>query len=165
MTLPLSAPTLRSLNYFHQDLEDLFQQYRSSVLDKDLKKARTLWEVYERALLGHIREEDEILLPIYRQRAAPQRGGSPDLFVGEHQKIVEWLGRLKLRLSRLIPSSPAKDILALLDDQAFFKKLLEHHTQRENHIFYPELDRLVSPEEKTALLRLLSFKLGDEDPA
>ncbi len=165
MTLPLSAPTLRGLNHFHRDLEELFQRYRSAVLDKDLKTARTFWKIYEQALLGHIREEDEILLPIYRQRAAPQRGGSPDLFVGEHQKIIEWVGRLKLRLSRLSSASPAKDILALLDDQAFFKKLLEHHTQRENHIFYPELDRLVSSEEKTALLRLLSFKLGDEDPA
>jgi len=153
------------LNRIHRQLGELFFRHQEALLDGDLPRAQALWKDYEAALVAHLDEEDQILFPLYRDRVVPPpRGGAPDNFTGEHQKIREWLGRLKLRLSRLgSAKSKNRERLALLDDEAFFKKFLQHHALREDRIFYPALDRVVSDREKAALARLLSFKLEDQE--
>src|SRR5579859_714086 len=90
------------LNRIHRQLGDVFFQHQRALLENDLSKARALWKIYETALSAHLNEENKILFPLYRDRVVPPpRGGAPDNFTGEHQKIREWMGRLKLRLSRL----------------------------------------------------------------
>ncbi len=56
-----------------------------------------------------------------------------------------------------------KDAIALLDDEAHFKKFMEHHSLREDRILYPELERMTSKKEKAALCRLLSFSVDSFD--
>ena len=48
-----------------------------------------------------------------------------------------------------------------MDDEAHFKKYMEHHALREDRIFYPEVERVTTPEEKLGLARLLTFSLED----
>lgn len=158
---------LSGLNQVHQELDELFLQHQIAVLHCDCAKAKDLLASYERGLSLHMKEENEILLPLYRDRAVNIRGGDTAIFSGEHEKIVEWLGRLKLRLTRIAAIDPLpKAVLGLLDDEAHFKKFVEHHTLRENRILYPELDRVTTPSEKAGLVRLLTFSLRDmDDPA
>ena len=153
------------LRQIHQEIEDVFFRHQEALLKGDYPIAKELLKGYEEFLLHHMKEEEEILLPLYRQRAGQMRGGDAEVFVLEHKKIVEWLGRLKMRLSRLWPVPvDKKEVIALLDDEAQFKKFMEHHSLREDRIFYPELDRIVTEAERTHLLRLLTFSLEDYNP-
>jgi len=162
MSLPDEG--LLALNRIHRQLEEIFFRHQAAVLNGDGAQARSLLGDYETGLSIHMREEDEILMPLYRERATPIRGGDAEIFTGEHGKIFERLDVLRLRLSRItLTHSPAGDILALLDDEAYFKKFMEHHTLRENRIFYPELERVTTPQEKAGLIRLLTFSLGGLD--
>ncbi len=159
---PTTHQTLADLNQVHRQLDQLFYQHQVAVLKNDIALAAKLLFKFEKALYYHIREEDEILMPLYREQASSIRGGDPDIFAGEHKKITEWLNRLNLRLERT--SSPAPDLkalLALLDDEAQFKKYMEHHTLREDRVFYPELDRVVGDKNRDPLLRLLTFSLDE----
>lgn len=159
MSLP-PPRCLSDLNHIHHELEEMFFRHQVAVLEADGPAARTLLNAYETALMGHLKEEEEILLPLYRERATSIRGGDPELFIQEHQKVDEWLNRLKLRLSRLDPVADLKNVIALLDDEAHYKKFMEHHSLREDRIFYPELERITSETEKAALFRLLTFSAG-----
>jgi iron-sulfur cluster repair protein YtfE (RIC family) len=150
--------SLLDLNRIHLELEEMFCRHQVALLKADYPAAKSLLKDFEENLLNHMKEEEDILLPLYRQRAGQVRGGDADIFVLEHKKIVEWLGRLKLRLSRLNPPEvDMKNLIALLDDEAHFKKYTEHHTLRENRIFYPEIERILDEKEKGHLLRLLTF--------
>ena len=103
-------------------------------------------------------------MPIYRDRAGQLRGGGYEVFAGEHLRLVEWLNRLKLRLKRIYPAGEDdRGLLALLDDEAHYKKFLEHHTLREDRILYPEVERVLTDSEKKGLLRLLTFTLNTSE--
>jgi hemerythrin-like domain-containing protein len=144
----------------HEELEALFHRHQEAVLAGRGNEARDLLGDYEKGLCRHVKEEEDILLPLYRERSARIRGGDAEVFSHEHKKICEWLGRLKLRLSRVLDSrSDPDETLALLDDEAHYKKYLEHHCLREDRILYPELERVVGQGEKAGLLRLLTFSL------
>lgn len=155
---PPSPHNILDLNRIHHDLEELFYFHQLSLLEADLNTAKAFLKKYEDVLLNHMEEEEEILLPIYRKRAVPERGGDADIFIQEHKKIIEWLGRLRLRFSRLdIHGKDKKNLILLLDDEAHFKKYVGHHSQREEHILYPALGRVIDEKETADLLRLLTF--------
>ena len=150
---------LSDINHIHIELSELFYHHQKALLQGDYPQAHLLMRQFEEAALTHMKEEEEILLPLYRQRATPIQGGDPEFFIQEHQKIVEFLSRLKFRLSRLTPSVDCKDLISLLDDEAHFKKYMEHHILREDRILYPEVERVVNDKERTALIRLLTYTL------
>ncbi len=163
--LPMTHRSIVELNQIHRQFEDLFNRHQVAILQNDFKEAAKLLGHYEKSLFLHMKEEEEILLPLYRKKAPAIRGGDPDIFAVEHKKIIEWLNRLKLRLRRawghsLDPEDPNL-VIALLDDEAQFKKYMEHHTLREDHIFYPEVDRLIGEKDRIHLLRLLTFSLEE----
>ena len=142
----------------------MFHLHQCAVLDRNFQKARSSLDFYEKALRYHIREEEDILLPLYRQRAVEVRGGDPDLFCLEHKKMFELLGRVRLRLSRITrDEGDYLDTLSLLDDETRYKQFTDHHFLREERILFPEMDRLTMEKEKNALLRILSFSLKEED--
>jgi hypothetical protein len=50
------------------------------------------------------------------------------------------------------PDGRKRGILWLLDRQATFKNLMEHHDLREANILYPALDRVTSEAERREIL-------------
>jgi iron-sulfur cluster repair protein YtfE (RIC family) len=159
--MDLTAPkSLLDLNKIHQELDALFFRHQVAILKADWPQAGLPLKIYEEALMSHLKEEEDILLPLYRERVTPIRGGDPEIFIQEHQKVDEWLKRIRLRISRLVPLPPPKDVIALLDDEAHFKKFMEHHSLREDRILYPELERVTSESEKFSLCRLLTFSVN-----
>ncbi len=154
--------TLLELNQIHLEMHDLFENHQVAILKGDYTQARAMLKTLGKALFNHMKEEDEILLPLYQQRAAQVHGGETEAFSSDHQKITEWFNRLVLRASRLSRSdSNWKEIIALFDDEAQFKKYMEQHSVRENRILYPELDRVVEEKEKNQLCRLLTYAIQD----
>ncbi len=156
---------ISDLNQIHREIDDIFFWHQSALLKNDLTAAKNLLTDYENIIMNHMREEEDVLLPLYRERAGQIRGGDWEIFFLEHKKILEWLNRLKLRLSRLNPPLvDTRDLLALLDDEGRFKQYLEHHSLREDRIFYPEIDRVLDEEEKKNLIKLLTFTLEEPSP-
>ena len=154
--------TITDLNQVHRQLEELFYRHQVALLQNHPTEAVELLQKYEKCVFHHMKEEEDILLPIYRQKGGELRGGDPELFFAEHKKIQEWLNRIRVRLQRLSPVEPDfKAVIALFDDEAYFKKYMEHHSLREDRIFYPELDRLLGEKDRLALLRLLSFSIEE----
>jgi hemerythrin-like domain-containing protein len=137
----------------HRVLKELFLQHQEALLDLDLPRAQERLEKFERKLLHHIWEEEELLLPVY-ERAGAIPGGSPVLFTGEHRRMKELLEDFKQALASLAgrPEELKRGVLWVLDRQATFKNLMEHHNLRETNIFYPALDRVTSETERREIL-------------
>ena len=137
----------------HKVLKELFLQHQEALLDLDLARAQERLEKFERKLLHHIWEEEELLLPIY-DRAGEIPGGPPILFTGEHKRMKELLADFKQALASLArrPENLKRGVLWVLDRQATFKNLMEHHNLRETNIFYPALDRVTSETERREIL-------------
>ena len=142
-----------SLLDLHKILKELFLQHQEALLDADLMRAVERLEEFERRLLRHIRDEEELLLPLY-ERAGAVPGGPPVLFTGEHKRMQELLAGFRQALSSLAQNSDGRKrgILWLLDRQATFKNLMEHHDLREAKILYPALDRVTSETERRDVL-------------
>lgn len=142
-----------SLLEIHKALKELFLQHQEALLDGELARAKERLDEFEHRLVHHIREEEELLLPVY-ERAGTVPGGPPVLFTGEHKRMRELLAGFKQALSSLEQNldSRKRGILWLLDRQATFKNLMEHHDLRETNILYPTLDRVTSEAERREIL-------------
>ncbi|MBI2895085.1 MAG: hemerythrin domain-containing protein [Deltaproteobacteria bacterium] len=148
-------PTFLKLVGVHERLSELFLLHQEALLAGDLALAKARLAEYELDLSAHMRAEEEILMPIY-ERAGEVPRGPAELFTGEHRKMLRFLRRFRDRLAELARSGrpPAtREVIALLDEEAPFKGLVEHHDLRERLILYPTLDRVTSEEERVELLR------------
>ena len=142
-----------SLLDIHKVLKEVFLQHQEALLDGNLVRAKERLAEFERRLLHHIWEEETLLLPVY-ERAGAIPGGPPVLYTGEHKRMQELLAGFKQTLSSLEqdPDTRKRGILWLLDRQATFKNLMDHHDQRETNILYPALDRVTSEAERREIL-------------
>lgn len=137
----------------HQQLEELFLQHQEDLLTLDLERAARELKDYEQKLVLHMRQEEDWLLPVF-ERAGPIPGGAIELFTGEHKKMRAFVVRFKETLAELKsrPADLKRRVIALFDQEALFKHLVEHHDAREESILYPTLDRITSEAEREELL-------------
>jgi hemerythrin-like domain-containing protein len=150
-----------SLLDIHKTLKEVFLQHQEALLDGDLGRAMERLSEFERRLLPHIRDEEDLLLPVY-ERAGGIPGGQPILFTGEHKRMRELLAGFQGALSALEqnPEGRKRGVLRLLDRQATFKSLMEHHDLREANILYPALDRVTSDAERREILARCGINRG-----
>ncbi|MBS1793098.1 MAG: hypothetical protein JSS81_04550 [Acidobacteria bacterium] len=144
---------LSELLLLHNDLDELFFAHQTALLHFEFDRALAILEDYERELWTHIRDEEDILMPVYKERASQPRGAGFQLFLDDHHRMSEFVKLLKPEIEKLAADpAPEKQLIWLLDRESFFKKLCGHHDKRETDIFYPEMDRITTDEEKLALL-------------
>src|SRR4029078_9708932 len=107
-----------------------------------------------------MRDEEELLLPIYVERAKPERGGRADFFLLEHEKMRRPLAHFCEQLPRLSEMpEPSRALIKLLDQETTYKHIVEHHDEREERHLYPLLEQLTTDAERQDLLaRLLHLK-------
>lgn len=140
----------------HRDLDQLFLEHQRALLRLNIKLAATLLDQYEKQLLDHIRDEEELMLPLYRDRAAIPVGGAPEIFTGEHEKLRQFLLLFREEMSKLEAADDLeKDVLFLIDSQHLFKRLLVHHDTREKKMLYPLLDEVTTQPERDSLFERL----------
>lgn len=137
----------------HRRLDDLFASHQEALLLREIERAGELLDAFERALVSHMRFEEEALFPVY-ERAGPIPGGGVGLYLAEHAKLLRFLGRIEEGLRTLAPGEPGapRRIVAVLDYEARFKNLMAHHDLRERNILYPTLDRVATDRERHELL-------------
>lgn len=143
-----------SLLETHEWLDEHFLLHQEALLARDLRLALELLEQVYEGQREHIRVEEEILLPVYA-RAGQIPGGNPEFYINEHRKMQAILGGFREVLPQLIEvgaDGSRRKIIELFDQGYWFKRLLEHHDQREENILYPVLDQVTNEEEREELL-------------
>ena len=140
----------------HEKLDEMFLRHQEALLASDVNRAIEILICYEAKLLSHMRDEEELLLPIYEARTERIPGGPAELFLGEHKKMRGFISEFHQGLSRMRAEEGhrlRRSIIALMDRQSMYKNLVEHHDHREKNILYPWLDRITTEEERAALLQ------------
>lgn len=150
---------LEPLLDLHQALDAMFWAHRVAVLQGRIPEALTALRRFAMHLVRHIDEEDALVLPLYAESPPAggfPRGGAPDIFRRDHERLRESLTRLELASEALLERADgeARDLarLALLDEERKFVDLLAHHDHRERAYLYPRLAELTTAAEQEVLL-------------
>jgi iron-sulfur cluster repair protein YtfE (RIC family) len=140
----------------HRQLDELFLEHQRALLRLDFKAATAALEAYETELFAHMRDEEELMIPLYRERANAPVGGAAEIFIGEHDKLRQYLVLFKEEMGKLESEEDLeRGVLFLLDSQHLFKRLLVHHDNREKKMLYPLLDEITTDAERESLFGLL----------
>jgi hemerythrin-like domain-containing protein len=138
---------------FHDDLDVWFRLHQVALLRFDFAKALEHLLQYESGIRGHMRDEENYLLPIYAERAEIPKSGGVQLFLNEHEKMLAYVRLFNEQTEKLISESEPEDgLILLIDREAFYKRLSSHHNRREREILYPMLDEITTADEKAAIL-------------
>ena len=147
----------------HHELDELFFEHQRALIRGDLEVALAKLEGYEKELLDHIWDEEEVLIPIYAARAEAPVGGSAEIFLNEHRKIREYLVLFKAEFVKLFAAGDLeRAVIFLLDSQVIYKRLLVHHDTRERKFLYPLLDQITTEPEKLSLFQRLKLPAKDD---
>jgi len=142
----------------HQRLDDLFLEHQRALMRLDLISAAALLNEYENQLMAHIRDEEYLMIPLYQQRAAAPIGAAAEIFLGEHEKLRQFLGLFKEEIEKIKTSDDIeRGALFLIDSQHLFKRLLVHHDTRERKMLYPLLDEVTTERERKRLFDRLAL--------
>ena len=124
---------------------------------------------YETNLNLHIDDEEQMLIPLYGARAGQVPGGAVEFFTGEHAKIKNFLAEFHSNLNAIMNAAGEarkRKIIQLLDREAMYKGLLEHHHAREQNTLFPWLDKVTTANERHQLLErcasLRAFQSSNE---
>ncbi|HEY7783545.1 MAG TPA: hemerythrin domain-containing protein [Pyrinomonadaceae bacterium] len=148
--------SFKDLLVLHQELDEMFFEHQRALLQMDLGRASTWLERYETELLEHIRDEEELMIPIYRELVEAPVGGAAEIFVGEHEKLRQFLVLFREGLTRLAAAEDLeRGVLFLLDSQHLFKRLLVHHDARERKYLYPLLDQVTTETDRATVFQKL----------
>jgi hemerythrin-like domain-containing protein len=145
-------PSFNDLLDLHQQLDEMFFEHQRALLRLDLDRAESWLQQYETGLTAHVRDEEELMLPLYGGRAEAPVGGTVEIFRGEHDKLRQYLALFRAELNKLkAVADVERGVLFVLDSQHLFKRLLVHHDNREKKMLYPLLDEITTDEERAAM--------------
>ena len=138
----------------HSELDRAFAAHQYALLRFDFDLALKRLREYESALIAHMSDEETLLLPLYADRASIERGGAVKLFLGEHERMREWV-KLFASTTERLKSDPDPEplMIKLLDRESFYKKLCTHHDIRESKYLFPALDSITTEDERTAIFK------------
>jgi hypothetical protein len=140
----------------HRELDNRFLEHQRALMRLNIDRAASILSDYEREMLAHIRDEEEFMIPLYRERVDAPVGGAAEIFLGEHEKIRQFLVLFRAEISKLASMDDLeRAALFLIDSQHLFKRLLVHHDTRERKMLYPLLDQATTEEERCALFARL----------
>lgn len=145
-------PSFNDLLELHSRLDDLFLEHQRALLRLELDRAAAALDEYATDLLAHIRDEEELMIPLYRDRVNPPVGGAAELFLGEHEKLKRFLVLFAEEIEKIRNMDDVeRGVLFLIDSQHLFKRLLAHHDTRERKMLYPLLDEVTTLEDREKL--------------
>ncbi|HXI24512.1 MAG TPA: hemerythrin domain-containing protein [Pyrinomonadaceae bacterium] len=143
----------------HRELDELFFQHQRALMRIEIDRAEEFLAEYSRDLLAHIRNEEEVMLPIYAERVKAPVGGAADIFMGEHEKLRQFLALFAAEIEKIRQTDDVeRGVLFLIDSQHLFKRLLVHHDTREKKMLYPLLDEVTSEAEREELFTKLKLR-------
>lgn len=145
-------PFVETMMGLHEHLDLHFFVHQQALLDRDFARATVHLEAYATRLLDHIHDENTHVLPLYQRLGGDHTDAPSRLFLGEHQKLRDFVADFAMRLAVLRAQPDDRLLLDLFDRQATFKNLSLHHDLRERHGLYPFLAARLSCEQRAAVL-------------
>ena len=137
----------------HLDLDRMFFDHQCSLLRFDFPAALARLEQYSKCLLVHMHNEENVLLPIYAERATIIKAATVQIFADDHDKMRNFIKLFEEQIAKLVSEPhPEAGLILLLDREAFYKRLCSHHDKREHEHLYPALDEVTSDAEKADIL-------------
>ena len=137
----------------HDRLDALFQNFQISKRT-DFQKAKESFRQFKIGLQRHILWEEQILFPLFEEKTGMKGAGPTEAMRYEHRQIKELLEAIHQRVQARDPETDAEE-RALLE-------VLGAHNQKEEHILYPAIDRLLSAEEHRDAFRRMEEVTGAE---
>jgi hemerythrin-like domain-containing protein len=148
----------------HEGLTELFHRHQVALLDRDLPSAREWLARFRDALHRHADDEERFVLPIYAARGGAETDSPPEQFLTEHKKLRERCDTLTAQCAALGDRPDDRALLALLDAEAWYKSLLDHHDVREARALYPRYAEWATPTEQREAAARLALPAVDLDP-
>lgn len=153
--------TFFSLEAYHTDLEAVFARHQAAVAERRFAEAFTILKHYRAALETHAQEEEQELFPILHAFAGIPPGGSVEQFKAEHKKLLELLDRVEKKFQEASSDNSPAPLIALIEEEARFKSLFEHHVMREHNVLFPTLDRVLGDAERARVLSGCTLRVTD----
>jgi len=148
--LPDSYNNISDLDYFHLYADAMFNSHQIAIMEGNAQQALSILTHLEQLMIRHIRDEEDLLLPPYREKIPTvPAGGAIEFYQREHRQIGSFL-------RRFIDHQPFNQneisIVHYFDMCTMYKDLTEHHHARERTFLYRLLDRKLVAQEKTKIL-------------
>ena len=129
----------------HKELDEVFLLHQEAALLGRFDEAMQLLHCFKELHHLHMGFEDEELIPKL-DGLSDQSRWPASLYADEHAKVQELMGKtendlLSLSKGRLSNKDFRRRIISFLDKERTFKRLCEHHQEREEAGMLPELDR------------------------
>jgi regulator of cell morphogenesis and NO signaling len=129
----------------HRRLDELMQGFQESKAT-DPATAKDFLAQFAAGLHRHLRWEETVLFPAFEEKTG--QSGLVRTLLGEHQEIREWLAALTAKVEKSDAASDSEERMLIEE--------LGGHNAREEYALYPELDKLLSDEEKARILAALT---------
>lgn len=137
----------------HEEVRKLFDIHQRALLAGDVENAVSILSKFRDDLERHVGFEEAWLLPKYAQEGGETAGGTLTIFQAEHRKLKDMMEALFREALGLYTATDLDGaIISILDKEALFKSLLEHHMHREQNILLPRLEARTTPAERKELL-------------
>lgn len=133
------------MNYFaadHDRLDALFMEFMR-LKSEDFPRAKTYFKDFLKGLKRHIVWEEEVLFPLFEDKAGMKTAGPTFVMRQEHQLIGAALEALHGKVRLADPDCDA-EAGSLLD-------LLGQHNAKEETVLYPAIDQWTRSEEAAAI--------------
>ncbi len=128
----------------HAHLAQLEERAFHALSRGERERARRLYAGYAHGVDRHMRAEEHLLFPVFEVKSGLPYGGPTSVMRGEHQGIRSSLAAmLELRANGAEAMREARDALL---------SALRDHERKEESILYPGIDRLLTAEERDALV-------------
>ena len=141
----------------HDDLAQAFFSHQTALLDRDYARAATELARYRERLFAHAQDEEQLVLPRYRELGGDDGDAPVRLFLGEHDKMRMFVDEFTTRVAALRAHPDDAKLLELLDREATFKNLVLHHDLRERNVLYPFLASRLEPKAQQTILEARTF--------
>lgn len=155
----MQDPDLRSaMMGLHDDLAQAFFSHQTALLDRDFARAASHLARYREQLFAHAQDEEQFVLPRYRELGGDDGDAPVRLFLGEHDKLRMFVDEFTARIASLCAQPDDAKLLELLDREATFKNLVLHHDLRERNMLYPFLAARLGADAQRSILESRSFR-------
>lgn len=147
-------PTLTALNErLHRELDEALVSVVLALVAGDLDETERRWHGLRARLDAHAAVEEEAVMPRYRSLGDHPRGGGPELVEGDHRGLDKNVAACERALERLraVEGDPRRAVVDELDTFLRVRRLLDHHTEREQRFVYPRLDEVLEASDRDAL--------------
>lgn len=137
----------------HDRLDDLFSSFRQAK-EQDPDQAGRLLNQFTRELRHHIEWEDEDLFPRYEEQVEPL--GLTRSMRADHREILRIIEMIQDRWSNGYYSETSWNAGRL-------RSILDRHNAKEEDELYPELNELLSSDEKRQIAEQFQKRMNESD--